>query len=153
MAFGDALKKFVGLRDYDEDYAQEEDNTEEVKHYDGYSSRSGSAKTTASAGKVMSLHETGMTNIRLHRFKGNQWQETVKKAANDFKDGCTVVINTEDANKDATTRVLDFLGGVVYALDGKMVRSSTVNYMITPYNCDIGGDIYDEESYHMDGIF
>jgi len=144
MAFGDVLKKFGFRDDYDEEEYEEEETAEEAPR---------SSKSQSSAGKVMSLYEKSAISLKIHRFKGTQWQETVKKAANDFKNGCSVLLNTEDSNKDATTRLLDFLGGVVYALDGKMVRFSTTGYAIVPADCEITGEIYDDSGYHVDSIF
>jgi FtsZ-interacting cell division protein YlmF len=59
--------------------------------------------------------------------------------------------NTEDANKDAITRLLDFMGGVAYSHNGRLVRHGTTTHAVIPENCDvsgddIGGDIYDSIS-------
>jgi len=158
MAFGDVLKKFR-IREYDDDIYEDEEGDEydsgsvNSGYSGGSSSSASSSAKTASANKVMSFHEKSTVSLKIHRFKGNQWQETVKKAANDFKNGSAVLLNTEEANKDATTRLLDFLGGVVYALDGKMVRFSTTGYAIVPYDCEITGEIYDDAGYHTDSLF
>ncbi|MDR0222725.1 MAG: cell division protein SepF [Oscillospiraceae bacterium] len=146
MALSDVLRRFR-FRDYDEVYEEEDGSAIMETRYDDYES------APKSGGKVMSLHEKNSFNLKLHKFKGHQYQETAKKAANDFKAGNSVLLNTEEANKDATTRLLDFLGGVVYALDGKMVRFSSTGYAIVPYNCEITGDIYEDLSYQIDDMF
>lgn len=150
MAFGDALKKFWFRDDYeDEAYEEEAESTPASEnHYDGYDSYS--AKPV---GKVMSLREKSSVSLKIHRFKGTQWQEIARKAAGDFKNGCAVLLSTEEANKDATTRLLDFLGGVVYALDGKIAKFSTTGYAIVPFNCEITGEIYEDMNYQMEDMF
>jgi len=153
MAFGDALKKFWFRDDYDEEAYEEEAESAPASesHYDGYDSYS--VKQPAAAGKVMSLREKSSVSLKIHRFKGTQWQEIARKAAGDFKNGCAVLLSTEEANKDATTRLLDFLGGVVYALDGKIAKFSTTGYAIVPFNCEITGEIYEDLNCQMEDMF
>jgi len=153
MAFGDVLRKFR-FRDYEDEIYEEDDSSGAGNRYGDYDSYSAKpAANSGNSGKVMSIREKSTVSLKIHRFKGTQWQETVKKAANDFKNGCSVLLNTEEANKDATTRLLDFLGGVVYALDGKMVRFSTTGYAIVPFDCEITGEIYEDASYQMENMF
>ena len=41
-------------------------------------------------------------------------------------------------------RLVDFLSGCAYALDGKIKKIAISTYIITPYNVDIVGDLIDE---------
>ena len=52
----------------------------------------------------------------------------------------TVVINFEDTNKETVRRILDFLGGVVYAIDGNIKKVSDMTYIVTPKNVDVSAD-------------
>lgn len=99
--------------------------------------------------KIMRFTErSSRPKLRFCKLKGHDWLEVVKKATLDFKEGCAVMINTEEANKDAVTRLLDFMGGVAYSHGGRLVRHGTSTHAVLPENCDvsgddIGGDIYD----------
>jgi cell division inhibitor SepF len=53
-------------------------------------------------------------------------------------------MNLETTNKDIARRLVDFLSGVAYALDGKIKKVAINTYIITPYNVDIMGDLIDE---------
>ena len=64
--------------------------------------------------------------------------------ANHLRDKRTVVLNLESANKDIARRLVDFLSGVAYALEGKIKKVAVSTYIITPYNVDIIGDLIDE---------
>ena len=64
--------------------------------------------------------------------------------ADHLKDRRTVVLNLEGANKDISRRMVDFLSGVAYALEGKIKKVAVSTYIITPYNVDIIGDLIDE---------
>ena len=55
-----------------------------------------------------------------------------------------MVLNLESANKDIARRLVDFLSGVAYALEGKIKKVAVSTYIITPYNVDIIGDLIDE---------
>ena len=52
----------------------------------------------------------------------------------------TVVINFEETNKETVRRILDFLGGVVYAIDGNLKKVSDTTYIATPKNVDVTAD-------------
>ena len=55
-----------------------------------------------------------------------------------------MVLNLEETNKDVARRLVDFLSGVTYALDGKIKKVAASTFIITPYNVDILGDLIDE---------
>lgn len=52
----------------------------------------------------------------------------------------TVVVNLEATDRETARRLLDFLSGVVYALDGKITRIATSTYLLTPANTTLVGD-------------
>lgn len=56
----------------------------------------------------------------------------------------TVVLNLEETNKDTARRLVDFLSGVAYSLDGKIKKVAFSTYIITPFNVEISGDLIDE---------
>ncbi|MBP5231161.1 MAG: cell division protein SepF [Clostridia bacterium] len=49
----------------------------------------------------------------------------------------TVVINFEETNKETIRRILDFLGGVVFAIEGNIKKVSDATYIVTPKNVDV----------------
>lgn len=53
----------------------------------------------------------------------------------------TVVINFEDTNKETIRRILDFVGGVVFAIDGNIKKVSDATYIATPKNVDVTADV------------
>ncbi len=53
----------------------------------------------------------------------------------------TVVLNLEDTNKETTRRILDFLGGVVYAIKGNVNKVANATYVVTPKNIDVSDSI------------
>ena len=52
----------------------------------------------------------------------------------------TVVLNLEATDKDNARRLIDFLTGVAYSIEGQIKRVANNAYVITPNNVDISGD-------------
>ena len=58
--------------------------------------------------------------------------EAVQELAGRFKDGFTVVLSLEAADRDVARRLLDFCYGVCYALGGTMEKRATGVYLLKP---------------------
>jgi cell division inhibitor SepF len=52
-----------------------------------------------------------------------------------------IVINLEDVDKEAAQRIVDFLSGSVYALDGNIQKVSGGIFLIAPNNVVIMGEL------------
>ena len=63
--------------------------------------------------------------------------EEVPSIADHLLMGRTVVLNLEAAAKDVAHRMLDFLSGVAYSIEGQMSRVANNTYIITPNNVDV----------------
>ena len=70
--------------------------------------------------------------------------ETAAEIADHLRARRPVLINLETTPKDVTRRLVDFLSGVAYALDGKVKKIAANTYIITPSNVDLVGDLMDE---------
>ena len=57
----------------------------------------------------------------------------------------TVVLNLEDTNKEASRRIIDFLSGVAFAIEGHIKKVSNLTFVIVPNNVDISADKVNEE--------
>ena len=55
--------------------------------------------------------------------------------------GCTVVLNLELLEMETITRMLDFLRGVAYTIDGEISHVSKATYIITANGIDISDSI------------
>ena len=72
-------------------------------------------------------------------------QRNIGEIADAINGKQTVILNLEQTEKEELRRILDFLGGVAYANDGKIKRVSTGTYIITPHNVDLSGEDVVEE--------
>lgn len=57
--------------------------------------------------------------------------------------GRTLVLNLEGIDVDVAQRILDFISGSCYAINGKLQKISNYIFIITPANVGISGDIED----------
>ena len=64
--------------------------------------------------------------------------ESVSQIADHLLSKRTVVLNLENTNKETARRLIDFLSGVAYSIDGALKKVSTNTYIISPSNVDIG---------------
>lgn len=62
-----------------------------------------------------------------------------------LKEKKSVIINLEYVNKDVARRIVDFVSGGVYALDGYMQKVSNSIFLAAPSNYEITNDMAREE--------
>ena len=154
MGFMDELKKLAKPYAEDEDDFDEFEDGSTAPARNSRSTRSAEPEedvktarrsTTAAAGvdrnKVVNIHTTAQLQVVL--VKPDRF-ENVSEIAEHLRDKRAVVLNLESTNKDVARRLVDFLSGCAYALDGKIKKVAISTYIITPYNVDIMGDLIDE---------
>ena len=62
-----------------------------------------------------------------------------------LKEKKSVIVNLEYVNKDAARRIVDFISGGVYALDGHIQKISNSIFLIAPMNYEITNEMAREE--------
>ena len=87
--------------------------------------------------KVVNIHAT--TQLKVVLVKPERF-DNVSDIAEHLRSKHAVVLNLESTNKDVARRLVDFLSGCAYALDGKIKKIAISTYIITPYNVDFVGD-------------
>lgn len=58
-------------------------------------------------------------------------------------DGRACVVNLEGFDADDAQRIMDFISGCIFAIDGKLHRISKYIFIFAPSNIDISGDYLD----------
>lgn len=62
-------------------------------------------------------------------------------AANELRDRKAIIVNLENTDRTIARRVVDFLSGCSYALDGQVKKIAGGTYLFCPHNMDIAGDM------------
>ena len=73
-------------------------------------------------------------------FRPGSFNDT-SKAADDLRNRKAVIVNMENVDKAMARRVVDFLSGCVYALDGDVKKIAQSAYLFCPHNMEIQGDL------------
>ncbi|MBQ7300905.1 MAG: cell division protein SepF [Clostridia bacterium] len=79
------------------------------------------------------------SNLELKVVKPDRY-ENVNQIADHLLNRRTVVLNLEGTNKETARRLIDFLSGVAYSIDGQLKRVANNTFVITPHNVDVSGD-------------
>ena len=162
MGFMDELKKLTrpyaeDEEDFDEDFDLDErprasrsssaPRAARAAAYDDMMDDLGSSRPAAPAprrstdSKVVNI--SAQTQMQVVLVKPDRF-DNVSEIAEHLRSKHAVVLNLEATNKDVARRLVDFLSGCAYALDGKIKKIAISTYIITPYNVDIVGDLIDE---------
>lgn len=62
-------------------------------------------------------------------------------AADHLRARKAVILNMENVDKAMARRVVDFLSGCAYALDGKVKKIAQSTYLFCPHNMEVSGDL------------
>lgn len=146
MGFMDELKKLT--RPYAEDEDLFRDAEEETArparrsmdfdvNLDEVPAPAPERRRIGGAAKVVNINATASMQVVLA--KPDRF-DLVSEIADHLRDKHAVVLNLEATNKDISRRLVDFLSGCAYALDGKIKKIAVSTYLITPYNVNIVGD-------------
>lgn len=99
------------------------------------------APRTMSNSRVVNINAS--TQLQVVLVKPDRFDQ-VSEIADHLRDKQALVLNLESTNKDVARRLVDFLSGCAYALDGKIKKIAISTYLITPYNVDVVGDLAEE---------
>lgn len=124
-----------------ERYSRPEKTRERAPLDDVGSRRAYSGVARIPASKVVSIQ----TNVQLQVVIS--YPETIDEAGvicDYIKSNKTVVINLDSVKHDAAQRIVDFLGGVVFALEGDIQYVSNKIFVVAPKNVDITGQFKEE---------
>ncbi len=153
MSFWDNVKKFAQpytdeeYDDYDEgaDTFEEEDAQPAPRERRRPVTMETASEAPASAGQ-----EGGRFNGKVLNMGGNKQAvvlfrpngfNDVFKAADELRDRKVVIVNLENVDTAMSRRVVDFLTGCSYALDGKLRKIAQATYLFAPHNMDVQGDL------------
>ena len=159
MSIWDSVKKFARpygddeYDDYDEDemdgYEEEETPRRSSRNTESDRSSFASETTTATPNATNTTRSAGFNGqvLNMNAFK----QEVVlfhpasfndcTKAADDLRDKKGIIVNLENVDKALSRRVVDFLTGCAYALDGKVNKIAQSTYLFSPHVMNVVGDL------------
>ena len=166
MSIWDNIKKFAQpysdedeFDDFDEDLDDFEDAPQEKpapapRRTSPFSSRPAEHTAPANAsngnssfsGQVLSMGNGKQEVVLFHA----KTFDDAAKAADELRKKKAVILNMENVDKGLTRRVVDFLSGSIYAMDGSVKKIAQSTYLFCPHNMDIVGDL--ENQVEMEAL-
>ncbi len=151
MSFWDNVKKFAQpyddeYDDFDEDevegFEEEvEERTERPRRTPAFGASAETESRPAESRSGFSGQVVSMGNkqevVLFHPVTFND----ASKAADDLRARKAVIVNMENVDKAMARRVVDFLSGCAYAVDGKVKKVAQSTYLFCPHNMDVVGDL------------
>lgn len=91
--------------------------------------------------KVVNIHSASSFKVVVTQ---PETFDDAQSACDHLKNKKPVIVNLEELDKDLAQRIIDFLSGAVYGLDGNIQKVSNGIFVVAPNNVDIMGDFKDE---------
>ena len=162
MAFLDELKKITRPYDEDDGYFMEDEEQDEFSDFpeEGSSASEEYEKPAPSKGVFSKrdrepVRPAAAPTVERNKTKmvlaNPQTFEDAAGIADSLRRKSAVLMNVENASKDVQRRLIDFLSGVAYALDGKIKRVSAQAYILTPASVDLVGESV--EDFESSGLY
>ena len=167
MSFWDNVKKFA--QPYSDDDYEDEDYDDGMDEYEEETVKEAAPRTRRpnpfAAAQAAEAPEapaaaaaapaSGFSGQVLNMSSGTKQEvvlvhaqtfEDAAKAADELRRKRAVILNMENVDKALTRRVVDFLSGAVYAMDGHVKKVAQATYLFCPHNMDVVGDLENIQS-------
>lgn len=94
--------------------------------------------------KVVSIPQAQSNAIRMVISQPTTFEQS-DEICSFIKEKKSVIVNLEYVNKDVARRIVDFISGGVYALDGYIQKVSNSIFLVAPSNYEITNEMAREE--------
>lgn len=94
--------------------------------------------------KVVAMPQSNANAIRMVISQPTTFEQS-DEICSFLKEKKSVIVNLEYVNKDVARRIVDFISGGVYALDGYIQKVSNSIFLVAPSNYEITNEMAREE--------
>lgn len=138
---------------------EESDEMDDESRDDGYYREEANERNSGAFGANRTAAPIGRKNDRVQSASGANLPisggmkmivyhpvsyEDTQSIIDNLKNRKPVIVNMEDLELDTAQRILDFLSGAVYALNGTMCKISRGIFVVAPNNYDVVGNGEDD---------
>lgn len=125
--------------DYDEYYDGNQTNLAEDKAYNAPIANTNNSKKN---NKVVGM--PGMQQVKVIISQPSTFEQS-EEICEHLKDKKSIIVNLEYVNKDVARRIVDFISGAVYGLDGNIQKISNSIFLVAPFNYEITNEVMKED--------
>jgi len=131
------MDKVIGIMGFADDEI-EDDLMEEAVREEPAREENRSGRKNA---PVVSIHS--QKQMRVVVMEPTSFEEA-QNIADQLKNRRPVIVNLENADRNLAKRVVDFISGATYALNGNMQKVGNGIFLFVPANVDISGEMREE---------
>ena len=142
---GAIMDKIWGVIGMNNNQSQAEDTEAEdyeVDTYDNYEEEEEDRKFFGRKGKVVPMPQSQSVKMVISQPTSFELSEEICSLLKEKK---SVIVNLEYVSKEVARRIVDFISGGVYALDGHIQKISNSIFLIAPTNYEITNEMAREE--------
>ena len=140
---GAIMDKVWGLFGGVDQEVEEDFENEEAYEYDEGANYEEDRGFFGRRGKVVPLNAQGQM-VKMVISQPTTFEQS-EEICSLLKEKKSVIVNLEYVNKDVARRIVDFISGGVYALDGHIQKISNSIFLIAPVNYEITNEMAREE--------
>lgn len=131
------IDKVIGIMGFADEEAEEELLEENEREKNTQEE----VRTSRKNAQVVSIHT--QKQMRVVVMEPNNFEEA-QNIADQLKNRRPVIVNLENAEKVLAKRIVDFISGTTYALNGNMQKVGNGIFLFVPNNVDISGEMRDD---------
>lgn len=132
------MDKVIGIMGFTDEEPEEElieeQEEKEVFYKEG-------ARNGRKSAQVVSIHTQKQLRVV---FMEPRSFEDAQNVADQLKNRRPVMVNLENADHSLAKRIVDFVSGTTYALNGNMQKVGNGIFLFVPNNVDISGEVRDD---------
>ncbi len=131
----------VNNEEYDEYDDQYEANTPYIEEKENVAAPTNNTNKKASS-KVVGM--PGMQQVKVVISQPSTFEQS-EEICEHLKEKKSIIVNLEYVNKDVARRIVDFISGAVYGLDGNIQKISNSIFLVAPFNYEITNEVMKED--------
>ncbi|GGG89924.1 cell division protein SepF [Paenibacillus radicis (ex Gao et al. 2016)] len=136
MSVINRFMNYLGLQDEEE--VVERERVTQVEEQEVETSPFESRKNTKNTNNIVSIHS--QKNVRVVLNEPRSYDEA-QEIADHLRSRRAVIVNLQRVRTDLAVRIVDFLSGTVYALNGNISKLGPNIFLCTPDSVEIQGTI------------
>ena len=141
-AIMDKIWGVIGMNNNQSEAEEPENDDYEVDTYDNYEEEEEDRKFFGRKGKVVPISQAQSVKMVISQPTSFEQSEEICSLLKEKK---SVIVNLEYVSKEVARRIVDFISGGVYALDGHIQKISNSIFLIAPTNYEITNEMAREE--------
>lgn len=100
--------------------------------------------TTTNSKKNKVVGMPGMQQVKVIISQPSTFEQS-EEICEHLKEKKSIIVNLEYVNKDVARRIVDFISGAVYGLDGNIQKISNSIFLVAPFNYEITNEVMKED--------